>query len=97
MYLVLFSLTRRPLLLASFSILEKVSFNAFLLLLIIATSSAYASICVLFVPIGKIIYTLIMKGTKIIKLMGIWIVRVNIFYGQVFRVSQRAGNILTSL
>jgi hypothetical protein len=29
--------------------------------------------------------------------MGLRIVRVNIFYGQVFRDSQRAGNILTSL
>ena len=55
-YLVLFALIRRPLFLASLSILTRVSFSAFLFLLTIATSSAHAKICVLFVPTYQVIF-----------------------------------------
>jgi len=44
-----------PLFFASFSIVTTVSFSEFLFLLTIATSSAYAKICVLFVPVNPVI------------------------------------------
>ena len=56
-YLVLFPLFKGPYFsFASLSILTRVSFSAFLFLLTIATSSAYAKICVLYVPIHPVIF-----------------------------------------